>query len=259
MNYLWAAVVSCMILALYLWQDGIKDCNDGERYTSCKPQPPPFNRRFHHWPKKVLIGLSLASWVALGASMGDYRRAILLLALPGACFIATHPTCTDAPCLMLAWVGSSLFHSHPVISIALCMASGFMHERGPVFAAIYTMSPWPLLGLLAVQWWVKPGGKDADRLVGHSFLDAIKAHKPYQDLLDPWCVVYGWRAVLPMCAYFGTSSRAWIAGAVAFGSRVIGTDSCRFLFWAAPPMIADTGDAPLWVLALHVLTFRRAI
>jgi hypothetical protein len=258
-THVYTAIASLLVLGLYLWQDGVSDCNDGARYTSGKPQPPPFHRRFCGWNRRVLIGVSLASLFALGIAMGDWRRAVLLLALPGAHFVATHPTCTDAPCMLLAWCASLIFPTHPPVAVALSLCAGFMHERGPVFAAVYCWHPLPLLGLLASGWWRKPGGPDADRLVGHGTWAAIKAHKPFQDFLDPWTVVYGLRAVLPLDAYFGASPRAWAALALAFATRVIGTDSCRFLFWAAPPMIADTHDAPLWVIAAHVLTFRRAI
>lgn len=250
-------ITTLVILSVVLWQDGINDCNDGVRYTSGKLQPSPFHRRFCHWPKRTLQWVSLLSMVGLGVSMRDPYRAAVLLTLPGAVFVATHPTCTDAPCMLLAWMSSTLIDIHPAIAVAMSCAAGVMHERGPVYAAVYSMSPWPLLGLAAVRWWARQAPCDADRLVGNTFIGSVRAHKPYQDLLDPWTVVYGLRGSLGMAVYYGCSTRAWMSLALSFGSRIIGTDTCRFMFWAAPPLIADAHDPALWMVFAHVLTFRR--
>jgi hypothetical protein len=72
-------------------------------------------------------------------------------------------------------------------------------------------------------------------------------------------LVWGLRALVPAAMVYGCSPRAWLALAVAFASRLVGTDTGRFLFWAAPPLLADTPDLPMWVVAAHVLTFRRMI
>ncbi len=255
---LYSLIVAVITVLVCLWQDGVNDCNDGVRYCSKTQQPSPFHRRFHYWPKRPLQAISLLSMVGIGVSMRDPYRAAMLLSLPGAVFITTHPTCTDAPSMLLAWLSSLLMSTHPALGVAMSCAAGVMHERAPVYAAVYAMSPWPLLGLLAVQWWAKPAKRDTDKFVGDSFLGQIRAHKPYTDLLDPWTVVYGYRCVLPMAVYYGASPRAWFALALSFGSRIIGTDACRFLYWAAPPMIADTQVAPAWIVMVHLLTFRRA-
>lgn len=256
-----AAVASVAMVALFLWQDGILQCSDGDRYTSGKPQPSPFNRRFCGWQRKVLIPLSIGCLVALGTLMGTPTKALLLLSLPGAWFIATHPTCVDAPCMLLAWLSSMFVHTNFQLSIALACASGFIHERGPVFAAVYSLSPIPLLGLFCVGWWRKAEVDDPDpvKLVSHGAWAAIKAHKPYQDFLDGKVLLVGLRGLLPLAVYDGMPARSWLSLAVAVGSRVLGTDTCRFLFWAAPPIVADARDVPMWYLALHLVTFRRSI
>ncbi len=253
------ALAALASLAVPIWQDGLMPCNDGNRYTSGKAQPPPFHRRWCGWPVRALQAATLVSLVALGVLMGSPTKAVMLLTLPGAWFIATHPTTTDAPCMLLAWCAALLFPAHPYVALLLSMLAGFIHERGPVFAALYAWHPLLLLGLVAVGWWRTPAGRDKDGLVGHSTWQAIKAHRPYQDMLDPVIVALGLRAALAWPIYAGGSTRAWAALVMAFGSRIIGSDTCRFLFWAAPPLIADSPDAPLWVLGLHLVTFRRAI
>ncbi len=188
----------------------------------------------------------------------------MFLTLPGAWFCITHPTCPDLVAMSLAWGAATLWPVHPYAAVALSLASGFVHERGPVFAAVYAWTPWLLVGLLAVQWWAKavprsPSGRLADTLTGHTTLGAIKAHKPHQDLLDWQTLVWPLRAVIPVAAWLGASPAAWAALALAYLSRILGTDTSRFMMWAAPPLLARAGACPAWIVALHVMTFRRGV
>ena len=68
----------------------------------------------------------------MGVLMGDWKRALLLLTLPGGWFIATHPTTVDAPAMMLAWGASLLMPSHPYIAVCMSILGGVIHERTPV-------------------------------------------------------------------------------------------------------------------------------
>lgn len=259
MTWILALLASLACVGTIAWQDGLHDSNDGNRYTSGKPQPAPFHRRWCGWNKRALQVASLASMVGLGVAMGDWKRAVLLLTLPGAWFCVTHPTTTDSVCMLLGWVGALLFPAHPFVSVGLSCMAGFVHERGPVFAALYAWHPLPLIGLACVGWWRKPAGRDHDQLVGLGLWAQAKAHRPYVDLLDGKMLGVGYRAALGVAAWWGCSPRAWVALLVAHGSRIMGTDTCRYLFWAAPPLIADSHEAPLWVLAVHLVSFRRAI
>lgn len=253
--------VSLAVVLLILWQDGDNQSNDGDRYISGAPQPTPFHRRFCSWPRWLLRPLSLVSLVALGACMGSWKGALLFMTLPGAWFLATHLTIVDAPCMLLALGSSLAFKDHPWLAVLMSLASGFMHERGPVFAALYAWHPLPLIGLLAVGWWRQPAERDKDRLVGRdSLLATIRAHKPYVDFLDWRVNVYALRAVLPLACFTGVSLQAWVTLAVAWFSRVVGTDACRYALWGAPLIVREVGaDAPLWVVAVHCMFVRRMI
>lgn len=247
-------------VALFSWNDGLNRCNDGDRYTSGTAQPSPFHRRFCGWNAYVLGALSLASLLTLGMLMGTWQKALLLLTLPGAWFCVIHPTTTDGPCMLLAWLSSLLMPSHPFFAVLLSCVAGFIHERGPVFAAVYAMHPLPLVGLACVGWWRKARGADGDILVGLGLRDAIKAHKPYVDFLDWRVNLFSLRGLWLLVPYYGVSWRALLAVAVTFGSRIIGTDACRYAFWAAPVLVAELpSDVPAWMVALHVVFFRRAI
>lgn len=257
MNAALCAIVASITIAVYQFQDGIHDCADGDRYTSGKPQPAPFNRRFCGWPRWLLRPVTLLSLVALAMMMGDWKKAALLMTLPGAWFIAIHPTTVDAPAMLLGFVAATLAPAHPWAAGVIVVLSGAIHERGPVFAAVYGWNPLLLIGLLGVRWWVKRAPQGTDNLVGHGVLAAIRAHRPYQDWLDPKVVLLALRGVLAWPVYAGTSAAGWSAFAVAMGSRLLGSDTGRFLFWAAPIMIRDMPEVPAWVLALHIATFRR--
>jgi hypothetical protein len=181
------------------------------------------------------------------------------MALPGVWFASTHPTTVDAPAMLFAWLGSQLMPTHPVIGVLLSILGGFVHERAPVFCALYAWSPWPLLGLVASGWWRRPMPSD-DKHNGHGLLGAIRAHKVYTDWLDMRTHWLHLRGVWGALAWYGCPLRVWATVAVALGSRAVGTDGGRFLLWAAPAVIATVpGDVPLWALALHVATFRRIL
>lgn len=258
----WAGLVSLVCVAMHLWQDGENRCNDGDRYTSGLPQPSPFHRRWCGWPRPILQLASLVSLVALGALMGTWKHALLFCTLPGFWFCAVHLTCVDAPAMLLAVSAACLAPSHPYAACLLSCLSGFVHERGPVFAALYSASPLLLVGLVAVGWWRAPVPVDRkDPFVAkQGLLDAIKAHRPYTDWLDWKLNALSLRGVLFMSAYYGAPPHAWLSLAVAWASRLVGTDGARFIFWGAPILIRTLPeDLPMWMVAAHAITFRRMI
>jgi hypothetical protein len=203
----------------------------------------------------------------MGALMGTWQGAVLLMTLPGAWFVATHPTTVDAPSMLLALVASLLFPTSPYAAALLACLSGFIHERGPVFACLYTLAGgiWAgplflLVGLVAVGWWRTPARPDRDELVGRGLLHALKVHRPYVDFLDWKVNLFALRAVPFAAAYYGASPFAWVSLAVAWFSRVVGTDACRYAFWGAPMLIRQLPpDFPAWAVGVHLATFRRAI
>ncbi len=258
---IYAALLGLVVVALFVWQNGVNRCQDGNRYVSGTPQPSPFNRRFHHWPPRVLMIVTWVSFVAMAAMLGTWQRALLFMSLPGVWMCVVMPTTVDGAAMALAHGSMLLMPTHPVAAVACSLASGMLHERGPVFAAIYAWSPWPLLGLIAVQWWAKRAAPNhasadlADRLVGHGFIGTIVAHKPHVNLLNEGGLVWALRGVPLLAAWLGAPVQAWVALGVAFASRIVATDTARSMMWAAPILIRDV-DAPAWAVALHVVSFR---
>lgn len=254
-----ALVVSVLCVGLFIWQDRVHPCNDGDRYTSGRAQPYPFHRRWCGWPPRLLRVVSWACLVGLGVMMGSWKGSLLLLTLPGAWFIATHPTTVDAPSMLLALGGASLFPEHPYAACLLSCLSGFIHERGPVFAALYAAHPLLLVGLVASGWWRKAAGADKDKPVGRGLMASIQAHRKYTDFLDWKVNLFSLRGLVPFAAFYGVSPAAWLTLAVAWASRLVGTDAARFLFWAAPVLVRELPDVPAWLVLVHAVSFRRMI
>lgn len=260
------ALVSVVALAIYVWQDGVNRCQDGDRYTSGVRQPTPFHRRFCLWPPRLLMVTTWLSFIALSGLLGSWKSSLIFCTLPGVAFCASRPTTVDAPAMLLAWGSSIVLSTHPSLAICMALAGGLFHERAPVFAALYAWSPVPLLGLvvpllLGLRKPAAPNrasGELADQLVGHGTLGALVAHHDYVDLLSQTGLVWALRGLPLMAAHLGATPAAWASLAVAFASRISGTDTTRFLMWAAPPLCAGMGHAPEWMLVAHVVTFRRA-
>ena len=251
------ALVAVAGIGIHVWQDGIHPCFDGDRYTSRLPQPYPFHRRFCGWPKRLLQASTYLGLLALCLMLGTPMKAALLMSLPGAWFLAVHPTTVDAVAMSIAVAASGVSEAHPLVAIALSLITGSIHERGPVFAALYAGNPILLLGLAGVGWWRKPAGPDHDGLAGHGLVRSVFSHKPYTDWLDWKVNAMSLRGIPLFAAYYGVSLHAWLALAVSWASRLVGTDGARFLFWAAPVLLKDIPDPPLWLVMIHVITFRR--
>ncbi len=256
----WAlsGALALVVLAVMVWQDNIHDSNDGRRYTSKKPQPTPFHRRWCGWPRRLLIGCTYAGLLFVASTLGSWWQALIFVTLPGVWFVATRPTTVDAVSMGLAW-GSSLLFPHSAFGAVLLSAlSGFVHERGPVFAALYVWSPLPLIGLVCVGWWRKKAPPDRDPYVGlSSFRETVRAHKKAQDWLSWGSYVMATRGLVPIAALVGVPLSAWCALAVATASRLVATDNSRIVMWGAPPMIAAMHGVPMWAVAIHTLSFVR--
>lgn len=262
-----SALVAAAVVFVYVWSDGIHRCQDGDRYTSGKLQPTPFNRRCCSWPPRLLMWISWTSFVAIASTLGGWKQSLLFITLSGVAFCVNLPTTTDGPAMLLSWLSSIAWTAgHPALALGLSLLAGLIHERAPVFAALYAWHPALALGLVApaIAAWVKGAApkpinptEAADKLVGHGLFGAIAAHRDFVNLLSPSGLVWSLRGLPVMAAYLGVSVQAWVCLGVAFASRIMGTDTSRYIMWGALPMIRELGDVPLWMLAVQVISFRR--
>lgn len=252
-----AALISLALVGVYIWQDGTIMCPDGLRYTSGTAQPRPFHRRFCGWNVAVLQVTTYASLVALGTLMGSWIGAVMLMTLPGAWLLTTRPHTVDAPSMLAAWCASLIFKDHPYAAVLLSCLAGFVHERGPVYAALYTWHPLLLVGLVAVGWWRKPGPLDLDMRVGRGFVATLDAHRPDHDWLNWRQTFFALRFLPFFAAWHGIATSTWIALGISWATRLICTDIARLAFWAAPLLIRDMPDVPAWMVMVHALSFQR--
>lgn len=254
---IYAFLVSLFVVAAFVWQDGVVACPDGQRYTSGKSQPKPFHRRFCGWHKRTLQITTLLSLLALGTLMGSWSRALILITLPGAWLLATRPTTVDAPAMLIAWLSAMLYPSQPYAALALSCVSGFIHERGPVYAALYAWHPMLLVGLIASGWWRTPAPPDADLRVGRGILHTIWVHRADHDWLDYRQTLLVLRGLPFLALFYGCSKAAWFTLGLSWMTRLICTDLGRLSFWAAPLIIRDMPDVAPWMALAHAVTFRR--
>jgi hypothetical protein len=264
--HLLAAIASALVFGVIVWQDGFQLSNDGRRYTGQWSHPPPFHRRFHHWTPRALRIATVLAFVVIGATFDDWRAAVMVATCSGAIFCASYLT-VDAPAIALAWTAALAWHADGwwrALAIILTFASGVLHERGPVFAAVYAWHPILLIGLAGVAWDADTDPRDGDPYVGHPTIrEAIKFHRDVkaQDLLDIKSVFIPLRSLVMAPAVFGAEPRTWAALALAYASRILGTDPGRFMWWAAPPLAYDFAHRggyyiPI-ALALHIATMKR--
>jgi hypothetical protein len=180
------------------------------------------------------------------------------MTLPGAWLITTRPTTVDAPAMLLAWCSSLAWSSgHPFAAVGLSCMSGIIHERGPVFAALYAWHPLPLVGLCCVGWWIVPAPADADVRVGRGLRWSLGIHRMDHDWLEPKQTLLALRGLPLLAAAYGSSPAAWATLGFAWLSRITGSDLGRFVFWAAPALVRDLPDVPAWMVMLHAATFVR--
>lgn len=254
----WSAVIAVLFIAMYVYQDGVQPCNDGRRYTSRRRQPSPFNRRFCGWNAELLAWCTWCFLLLTAVTLGAWWKALLFMTIPGVGFCATRPHTVDAVSMGLAWGAALHVPHHPGMACALALASGFVHERGPVFAALYAWHPLPLVGLLGVMWWRKSAPSDGDPYVGLPTLRAtLAAQKKMQDYVDWKGWLYPTKAIVPLAATEQVAPSAWLALALATATRIMGTDNARFVMWGVPPVLASMTRAPLWLVAVHAMFLVR--
>jgi len=237
--------------------------------------PSPYHRRYllpavlgpHPRRWVALTAASLAAtpalaWLYFGAVglTGGARifAAALLSSLPAMRFPARFPVLLDAPsfagALLVAWASYTLPWWAP---LPLALLLGATRETAPVFAALWSWSPLPLLGLLAVGWWkpcapVPPG----EPWLEHPFRSAWEMRRRLG--FDGSLYVRPWGAAL-----FGLGAPSWqmaITVAVAHAQLFAAVDAVRLAVWCAPVLCAAAARAippAWWALALVVTLVQR--
>lgn len=231
------------------------------------PVPRPYNRRWllarmlgpnpRRWAQCTHASLALtpgAAWLFFGAmGLGGAERLFavaLLCALPGvrACSLR-FPVLLDAPsflvALLLAWAACA---APWWVVLSLALLGGATRETVPVFAALWSWSPWPLVGLLAVGW-TRPAARTDIPWLTHPVREALALRR-----------ALGWDGVLylrpfgaALAGLVGCSWQCAATCAVAAAQLLAAQDTIRLTVWAGPVLVlgaAKVIPAAWWPLAV---------
>lgn len=215
----------------YLFPNGFRS-PDAWHYLALERAPAPFSRR---WLLPAVLGDSLEAWrlvtwgsvvvaaLELGRRYG-LAAAVAFLALPMVRTwyrIGVTPDAAGFLWALAACDGPWYYRA------GAALLAGATRETAPVFAALWSWSPIPLVGLLAVPWW--RGGAGATRW-----------HRPAWSIA-PW-------GFLPAVATFDL--RTAVTVLVGYLQCLIASDGARLYQWAAPVFLPGLAQAPLGVQVL---------
>lgn len=228
------------------------------------PQPASWSTPFQQAPKAVAVWTA-ASWTALAVSSGlvgvyaeqngvsGLLAAVLWVSLPWFRGLVRCPVLTDQVAMMLALAASVVPWW---AAIPLALLAGRANERAPMFAAVFAMSPVPLVGLLAPAWawwrapeccllpWLKP-----ERYSPWGAMRRYHGGAALYEFVLPWgaCLLATGNVSIQLAA----------AMVMGYGQLVVASDRARLFQWGAPVAVVAAcqvlGSAPAWVVGLAVV------
>ena len=277
MIYLLAALISLGFFLLARADAGASLSPDGRFYLSMgkgDPVPRPYSLRWL-WPFllgasprawEIVSGLALVAWGpaflfflgAWGFSPADGLKGVALLCGLPALFRlnSRFPILVDAPAFLLALASAgAALSGRPASAAALALLAGASKESAPIFAAAFSLSPWPLLGLLAVGWWRRPG--PIPGWASEWLSSPVRAARKVAlgSILDWKVMLLPWGLLAPLAVFAPWEGRAaWAAGlslALGYSSLALAQDRARLFSWAAPALIVVALPAlpPSWAAA----------
>lgn len=238
--------------------------------------PRPYSRRWllprllgarpERWRALTLASFAILPIVAAGyfsarglAGWSLFFTTALLCALPGLRLPLRLPVLIDAPSFALALLVASSASAWPWwITAPLSLILGAIRESGPVFAALWAWSPWPLVGLVASGWWRPraPANETLEPWLAHPVREAWALRRRVG--LDGGLYLRPWGAAI--AGLVAPSWQTLATVAVAHAQLFVAVDTVRLAIWAAPPLVfaaAQVIPPALWPLALLVTALHR--
>ena len=234
---------------------------DGRRYINMGrglDEPMPFCLRpllpmicgdsVPRWIAATVLGL-VASVVLTGALTvtrgGTLTQAVLAMVLiaglPSLRFSFFAPVLVDAPGMAFALAAAVLWPIEApysqVIAMGLVVIGALISEKVPIWAAVFGLQPWLLLGLVVPIWVRLVVGKvptdprdPLSETIDHPIIASRMHHAG--KWRDPKLMLLPWGACLIVIA----EPSAWllIALAVGYAQLLVATDSVRLYQQAAP-------------------------
>ena len=221
-------------------------------------------RRWRTLTRMSLLGTPWIAWHYFSAmGIEGHERifaAALLSVLPGVWRCSWRfPVLLDAWSFFLALAVATMAARGDVLgAVVLALLGGATRETIPIFAAVWSWSPWPLVGLLGVGWWRKaaPLGPDAPDWLTHPARAAVKLRLAIG--LDASLYLRPWGAALA-----GLVAPSWQTAAallLAHAQLVVAQDTIRLTAWAAPVLVLGAAKVippAFWPLALLVTLVQR--
>lgn len=196
------------------------------------------------WIAAMVMGITcsvvLTGFLALqhGATEIQALVAMALLAgLPSLRFSFFAPVLVDMPAMALSLGAAVLWPIEPIWAFGIASLAGLVSEKAPIWAAVFALQPWLLLGLWApLCSWLFFGGtrpRADDPLadtINHPIRSSLRFHSgQWRDLR---LMILPWGACLVVMA----DLTPWllIALAVGYAQILVATDTVRLYQQAAP-------------------------
>lgn len=255
----------------FRWRMGLPAVCQLFGFPTTEPVPvrPHHNAVVYKWcPLRPIVVWSVISYLSMiGSAALVYRMAenhgapgwlatTLFCTLSWYRLVSCIPILTDQTGMFLALLTASLPFPY---NIPVAIAAGLTHERSAVFAACFSLSPWPLVGLVgpALIAWL---GRSGPVQVWEKGITDI----PLKSARERWERVPLWGCVLPWGAALLGIAPTWqcaITLAVAYGQTFVAVDRVRLYQWASPvlvvPAAAFMGQLQwgwmMGILILHVI------
>lgn len=245
------------VICRAIWQQKVTP--DGMRYYAVARGSAvsiPFHRRWL-WPRVLgtnpthwrwcsaafTIALpALLAWWMMDLGFAPWRAlagACLLMGLPGVFHVmATYPALVDSQCMATALLCAIAAHhaNNPDLAslcIFVALLGGCMRESVPVFAAMFALSPLPLIGLVSTIV--------SDRLFARQPREVEErprrtAHSSCAKMLCPMLMLWPWGACL--AALWRPDLRAALCAAGGYGLLLVVNDTMRCYQSGAPGVVA---------------------
>lgn len=190
------------------------------------------------------VGLIPAGWWYGGFGWRGLFAGLSVIGLAGVWKVSFRfPVLVDAPAMFFALIAAALVPVNVPVAVAVACVAGATKETAPLFVALWSWCPWPLVGcaLPALRACQRPGHDvldDENRwILNHPWKASRKYHQGRW--FDPTLWLAPWGALL---AGFVTDLQTAATVAVAYAQTAVATDTVRLYMWAWPVLAVNAAD-----------------
>lgn len=267
------AVAACVV-AVVRYCHGWRLSPDGHQYIRAvagEPVPVPFHLRFllplvlraRPWAwiaasyASLVLAAGAVALLGLAHGLSATSAAVagcLFAGLPLVRVTASLPVLVDGPAILAVAVSALLaVQGHPLPAVLVALVGAGIKETVPVFAALASMSPWPLLALVVplVRRFAPAPGPAEDACVASPV--SYAREKQCRRLLHAPLMLAPWGAAL--AGLVALTPAAVLSLAVSYSLLFVTADSTRvYQFGGIPLCICAASVIPEY-LAVPVVAF----